>query len=203
MSGIGQVYSTACCLAILQLDNGTLPIYQQHKSLERQGRKRWGVSLTASAAPDLRPTLLNCPAAAGRVDLLLEQRSGFLPQLLRPRAAHRNPGFSRPTRFSHCPAESTVLRGVADRLVLVCRGRPCRRRVQPLGRVVGLPPRRLGGCLGRGGVRLLAVILIIASRSGSPSSRKVLAAPASGSARPAPRAESSLHAAVPRAISEY
>jgi hypothetical protein len=29
MSGIGQVYSTACCLAILQLDNGTLPIYQR------------------------------------------------------------------------------------------------------------------------------------------------------------------------------
>jgi hypothetical protein len=29
MSGIGQVYSTACCLTILQLDNGTLPIYQR------------------------------------------------------------------------------------------------------------------------------------------------------------------------------
>ena len=29
MSGIGPVYSTACCLAILQLDNGTLPIYQR------------------------------------------------------------------------------------------------------------------------------------------------------------------------------
>jgi hypothetical protein len=29
MSGIGTVYSTACCLAILQLDNGTLPIYQR------------------------------------------------------------------------------------------------------------------------------------------------------------------------------
>jgi hypothetical protein len=29
MSGIGPVYSTSCCLAILQLDNGTLPIYQR------------------------------------------------------------------------------------------------------------------------------------------------------------------------------
>jgi hypothetical protein len=29
MSGIGPVYSTACCLTILQLDNGTLPIYQR------------------------------------------------------------------------------------------------------------------------------------------------------------------------------
>ena len=29
MSGIGPVYSTACCLAILQLDNGALPIYQR------------------------------------------------------------------------------------------------------------------------------------------------------------------------------
>lgn len=29
MSGIGSVYSTACCLTILQLDNGTLPIYQR------------------------------------------------------------------------------------------------------------------------------------------------------------------------------
>lgn len=29
LSGIGPVYSTACCLAILQLDNNTLPIYQR------------------------------------------------------------------------------------------------------------------------------------------------------------------------------
>lgn len=29
MSGIGPVYSTACCLTILQLDNNTLPIYQR------------------------------------------------------------------------------------------------------------------------------------------------------------------------------
>jgi hypothetical protein len=29
MSGIGAVYSTACCLTVLQLDNGTLPIYQR------------------------------------------------------------------------------------------------------------------------------------------------------------------------------
>lgn len=29
LSGIGPVYSTACCLTILQLDNGTLPIYQR------------------------------------------------------------------------------------------------------------------------------------------------------------------------------
>src|SRR5262249_35489491 len=29
MSGIGPVYSTACCLAILQMENNALPIFQR------------------------------------------------------------------------------------------------------------------------------------------------------------------------------